>query len=61
MPAPEINTEECSGCGICVDTCPNGVLDIVGDYASVVNEDACIECGDCVEECPMGAIDMEEE
>ena len=41
MAHPVIETDECIGCGICVD---------------VVNEDNCIACGDCVEECPMGAI-----
>ncbi|MDR2108975.1 MAG: 4Fe-4S binding protein [Coriobacteriales bacterium] len=57
MSHPIINTDECSACGICVDACPQGVLDIVGNAASVVNEDACIACGDCMEECPMGAIE----
>jgi NAD-dependent dihydropyrimidine dehydrogenase PreA subunit len=61
MPRPIINSDECSACGICVDTCPNGVLDIVGDSASVVNEDDCVACGDCMEECPMGAIEEIEE
>ena len=61
MAAPEIDTDECAGCGICVDTCTNGVLDIVGSTATVVNEDACTECGECMEECPMGAIEIEEE
>ena len=61
MPIPEIDTDECSGCGICVDACPNGVLDIVGDVCEVVNEDDCIACGECMEECPMGAIEVEED
>lgn len=61
MPIPEIDTDECSGCGICVDTCANEVLDIVDAAAGVVNEDACTACGDCVEECPMGAIEVEED
>ena len=60
MAAPEIDTDECSGCGICVDSCREGVLDIVGSTAAVVNEDSCIECGECVEECPMGAIVIDE-
>ncbi len=60
MSIPEINADECSSCGICVDACPESVLDIVGESASVVNEDACIECGNCVEECPMGAISMDD-
>jgi NAD-dependent dihydropyrimidine dehydrogenase PreA subunit len=57
MSHPIINAEECSACGICVDTCEQSVLDIVGDAATVVNEDACTACGDCMEECPMGAIE----
>ena len=61
MPVPEIDTDECSGCGICVDSCPNNVLDIVNDHATVANEDDCIACGDCMEECPMGAIEVEED
>ncbi len=61
MPVPEIDTDECTGCSICVDACPSGVLDIVGSTAAVVNEDSCIGCGDCMEECPMGAIEVEED
>ena len=56
MPHPVIDTDDCIGCGICVDSCPNGVLEIVGGAAEAVNEDACIGCGSCVEDCPMGAI-----
>ncbi len=61
MSTPEIDADECSGCGICVDTCENEVLDIVGSTAAVVNEDSCTSCGSCAEECPMGAITVEED
>jgi NAD-dependent dihydropyrimidine dehydrogenase PreA subunit len=62
MPHPIINTDECTGCGICVDTCTQDVLDIVRDVATVINEDSCTGCGECMEECPMGAIeDIEED
>ena len=56
MSHPVINADECVGCGICVDACPQGVLEVPGRTAEVVNEEACIGCGECLEECPMGAI-----
>ena len=56
MAHPVLETEECIGCGICVESCAQGVLDIVDGVVEAVDEDACIACGDCVEECPMGAI-----
>jgi len=61
MPRPVIDEEECSACGICVDTCPEGVLDLVGDCAEPVNDEDCTACGTCMEECPMGAIVQIEE
>jgi NAD-dependent dihydropyrimidine dehydrogenase PreA subunit len=61
MPRPIISEEECSGCGICVDTCPEGVLELVDDKAEPVNEDECTACASCMEECPMGAIEEVEE
>ena len=56
MSHPVIEADECIGCGICVDACPQEVLEVVDGTVEAVNEDACIACGDCVEECPMGAI-----
>ena len=56
MAHPVINTDDCVGCGICVDACPQEVLEVAGGVVEVQNEDSCIGCGDCLEECPMGAI-----
>jgi NAD-dependent dihydropyrimidine dehydrogenase PreA subunit len=55
MPRPVINSD-CSACGICVDECPNGVLEIVGDAAEPVHDENCDGCESCMEVCPMGAI-----
>lgn len=56
MSRPIIDEDTCIGCGICVDSCPQEVIEVVDSVLEVVNEDACIACGDCLEECPMGAI-----
>ena len=56
MARPLISTDDCIGCGICVDACPQGVLEVNGGAVEVANEDSCIACGECLEECPMGAI-----
>ncbi|MDO8879441.1 MAG: 4Fe-4S binding protein [Coriobacteriia bacterium] len=62
MPRPIINADDCSGCGICVDACPEGVIELVEEVAEPVNEDDCTACSTCMEECPMGAItEIEEE
>lgn len=61
MPRPIINVDECSACGICVDACPEAVIEIVGDAAEAVNDEGCTACATCMEECPMGAIEEIEE
>ena len=39
MAHPVIDTDECIGCGICVDTCAQEVLDIVDGVCEPVNEE----------------------
>ena len=61
MPRPTIVQDDCSGCGTCVEVCPNNVLELVDDKAEAVNDDDCTGCATCMEECPMGAITEIEE
>jgi ferredoxin len=60
MPRPNIIEDECSACGICVDECPEGVLEVAGDTVKVVAEDDCTGCEACLEACPMGAVEIDE-
>ena len=52
--AVTINVDECIGCGICVDECPQEAL-TVNDTCEV-DADACIDCGICVDACPQDAL-----
>lgn len=53
-----VDQEECIGCEACIDSCPQSVLTMSGDKATVTAEDECIECGACVDECPVGALTL---
>jgi ferredoxin len=50
-----VNAEECIGCGLCLDSCPEEAIGMEDDVA-VVDQGACNDCGTCVDECPTEAI-----
>jgi ferredoxin len=54
----KIKTEDCTGCGTCVDECPASAISMKNDKAKV-DEEECTECGACVDACPAEAISME--
>jgi ferredoxin len=45
----------CTGCGVCVDVCPNGAMQIINNLACI-DQSLCQECESCLEVCPQGAI-----
>lgn len=51
-----LDTDACTGCGICVTVCPHQVLELSGTKAEIRDFDACMECGACMVNCPAGAI-----
>ena len=57
--AVKVISEECIGCGTCVEACPFDAIDMIDDKA-VIN-DKCTGCGTCIEVCPVDAIIREEE
>lgn len=56
----KIDEEKCTGCGLCVDACHEGALQMVNGKARLVSDSYCDGLGDCLPECPAGAIALEE-
>lgn len=54
----KINRQTCTGCGICIDICPNEVLVLQNKKAEIIDKDACMECGACALNCPFDAISV---
>ena len=58
-----VDVERCKGCGVCVASCPCGVLALSASvngkgypYAEMVNKDACTGCASCGIICPDSCI-----
>ena len=69
-----ISREDCKGCGMCVDACPNNLIELVpydseyivqcfsrekGKVVKDMCKAGCIGCGICEKMCPVGAILLE--
>jgi len=55
----EVNARKCSGCGLCVSTCPYNARWIDGEQkVAVVEEALCQGCGVCVALCPNSAAKL---
>lgn len=52
---PELQAEECIGCGLCAKSCADGALKMGDDGKPVFDESRCTYCGDCVKVCPTEA------
>ncbi len=59
----EIDEERCKGCGLCIEACPQDVIEFSGEmnsdgyeYAEPVNEEECLGCSFCAIQCPDVAI-----
>jgi len=60
-----IDKDRCKGCGLCVETCPFGVLVISPEFnrygynvATMGAPEKCTGCGMCAQMCPDAAIDV---
>lgn len=53
----EINKDDCSGCGACVDICPMEAVTLVDEIA-VIEKDKCLGCGLCAHHCDFDAAKL---
>ena len=50
-----VDSIKCTGCGHCVDVCPQRAITTDSDVA-VINQELCVDCGICAATCPSCAI-----
>lgn len=56
---PQVSSDVCTLCGICVEWCPVDAINLNVDGGSAeINSKDCIGCGECRVTCPEGAIDI---
>ncbi|HML37644.1 MAG TPA: 4Fe-4S binding protein [Bacillota bacterium] len=51
-----IDPSLCTGCGECLDACPEDAIEGKDRFIHIIDEDLCIKCGKCVPACPENAI-----
>ncbi len=52
----KIDESKCNGCGLCVNACAEGAIQMVNGKAKLVSDNYCDGLGACLGECPQGAI-----
>lgn len=54
----KIDKELCNGCGLCVEACHEGAIQMVDGKAQLVGDQYCDGLGNCLPACPAGAIEI---
>lgn len=63
----EVDQERCKGCGLCIEACPQNIIDFSGEinsngyeYVEPVDQEKCLGCAFCATQCPDVAITVYE-
>jgi len=51
----KVDSNKCTGCGVCADICPPGAISIENSIA-MIDQKLCTQCGDCAVTCPADAV-----
>jgi NAD-dependent dihydropyrimidine dehydrogenase PreA subunit len=54
----QYSKDKCTGCGRCVEVCPQRVFEMHDKRAAIMDRDQCMECGACALNCEFGAISV---
>jgi len=57
---PWIDSDECTGCGTCVEECPAQTISMA-DGVAEIDMGGCIRCGTCHDICPQEAVKHDSE
>ena len=59
MPELAMNAQTCTRCGLCVSTCPSGIITLQDGglpHYTDGGAEQCMACGHCEAVCPSGAL-----
>lgn len=51
-------SDDCSGCGVCSEKCPDNNLELVNSKLNILNSNGCLKCLRCVQICKKRAINF---
>ena len=54
--APKISSDLCTGCGVCIESCPLEILELANDKCVLSTPDECTDCQSCIATCATEAI-----